>query len=285
MIKDIFELIKIKQTLLLVISAILSYVLTSSLNINIKVLILLLISSFLAVSSATIANMVIDVDLDRIMFRTRNRPLVTGRINISTARYLSIFLLIVAMIIGFMINIYIPILILIGFLINIIIYSKLLKRRTILGIIFGSIAGGLLPLGGSISYCSKLTLGGVLLFLLIYFWSIIHTIYISIYYREDYVKAKIPTFSTVLGNEKSIYISIPILLIIYLISVSYLFMKELFLTINFLTIILIVLLISVYKFIKNKERRTCKIIFKMLNIYVAIFFLVSILELLFKQFM
>ncbi len=285
MIREFLELIKLKQTLMLVFSSIFSYLICSELNIEPKILILLFLTTFLAVSSATIANMIIDVDIDKLMFRTRNRPLVKGRFSISSAKKISILLLLLSIILGFEINIFIPIFALVGYLINVFVYSLLLKRRTLFGIILGSIAGGLLPLGGSVAYYSEITFNGILLFSFVYIWSILHINFISLYYIEDYSRANIPSFPTKFGIRKSLLFSSLLLPLLLIVSVMFLKIIQAYLTIFTLSFIYIISSILMYKIYKVQEIYYARIFIKILNIIIIVFFVFPIFEILFKKFM
>ena len=278
MIREFLELIKIKQTLLLVYSSIFSYLISSSSDFDLRIFLLLFSAAFFSVSSATVANMIIDIDIDRIMYRTKNRPLVKNSINLKTARNLSISFLIMGLLCGSFINFYIPILILLGFFINVLIYSKMLKRRTILSILMGSISGGLLPLGGTIAYYNKITIEGLLLFSVVYLWSVLHILFISLYYVEDYRRANIPIFSTIFGERKSCMISIPAIILLHIISMMFCFMKKSLITSLIVTVIFVLILTLVYRYYVSENRKYFKYIIRTLNFYLALLFSIPLLE-------
>ena len=66
---------------LVVFSAIITY-LTVAETINYKQLLALSIGGFMVTAAANGFNMIIEKDLDKLMDRTKNRPLPTGKLNV-----------------------------------------------------------------------------------------------------------------------------------------------------------------------------------------------------------
>ena len=80
------ELIKARQTILLVYTGVFTYLITAvslAVEINWFNLLHLVISLYLAVSGTTVLNMYIDRDIDAIMERTKDRPLPSGKVTAS----------------------------------------------------------------------------------------------------------------------------------------------------------------------------------------------------------
>ena len=141
------ELIKARQTVLLLYTGVLSYLITVfglAFEINWFNLLHLVISLYLAVSGTTVLNMYIDRDIDAIMERTKDRPLPSGKVTASTVLIVGTVLTVSGIFLAFLtLNLITAVLIFFGFFFDVVVYSILLKRRTKYSIIFGGVAGGL----------------------------------------------------------------------------------------------------------------------------------------------
>ena len=134
------ELIKARQTILLVYTGVLSYLITvasEAVEINWFNLLHLAISLYLAVSGTTVLNMYIDRDIDAIMERTKDRPLPSGKVTASTVLIVGTMLTVVGIFLAFFtLNWLSALIIFFGSFFDVVVYSILLKRRTKFSIIF-----------------------------------------------------------------------------------------------------------------------------------------------------
>ncbi len=125
------ELIKAKQTILLLYTAVFSYLITVvELNESFKWFnfLFLILSLFLAVSGTTQLNMYIDRDIDAIMERTKNRPLLSGKVSPMTVLINGIILTSIGILIAYLTLEWLTALIIfLGFFFDVVIYSILLK--------------------------------------------------------------------------------------------------------------------------------------------------------------
>ncbi|MBY8987546.1 MAG: protoheme IX farnesyltransferase [Candidatus Lokiarchaeota archaeon] len=141
------ELIKARQTILLLYTGVLSYLITVFglvIEINWFNLLHLAISLYLTVSGTTVLNMYIDRDIDAIMERTKDRPLPSGKVTSSTVLIVGTVLTVTGVVLAFLtLNWVTALIIFLGFFVDVVVYSILLKRRTKYSILFGGIAGGL----------------------------------------------------------------------------------------------------------------------------------------------
>jgi protoheme IX farnesyltransferase len=188
--KDIVELTKFRLSFLVVFSAIMAYVLginNSSLD-WFKVAFLSL-GGFLVTASSNTINQIIEKDIDKLMERTKNRPLPTGRMKIMEAYLIAgitgvtgIFIL------GFIFN---PISGLLGALALIsyaFIYTPF-KKVSPTAVFIGAIPGSMPLLIGWTAATGSIGLGGVILFLVQFFWQIPHFWSIAWLLNDDYKKA------------------------------------------------------------------------------------------------
>ena len=157
-----------------------------------------LIGGALSAGSAGAFNMYIDRDIDRVMQRTQNRPLVTGELTDRSA-------LIFAYVLGTLSIAWLAIttnwlaatLALAAILFYVVIYTLILKRRTEQNIIWGGIAGCFPVLIGWSAVTGSLDWPPVILFLVVFLWTPPHYWPLSLKYRDDYVSASVPMLGAV----------------------------------------------------------------------------------------
>ena len=169
-----------------------------------------LLGGTLLAVSANVMNQVFEIDRDKLMKRTSDRPLVTGDLEKSSAIIYSI----ATGIIGFMILYLLttPTAAYIGLIANqfyIFIYTLILKPRTNQNIVIGGAAGAAPVLIGWTATGSTLDIGAWLLFLLVFMWTPAHFWALSIENKSDYKNANFPMLPTQETHKRStIYISI-----------------------------------------------------------------------------
>lgn len=165
--------------------------------------------TFLAVS-ANVLNQIFEIETDKLMKRTAQRPLVTGVISIRNAYIYSLGLGSV----GFSILYFLttPLAAYIALAANIFysfIYTLVLKPRTDQNIVIGGAAGAAPVLIGWTATGTDLDVGSWLLFLLVFLWTPAHFWALSIENNDDYKDASFPMLSTLETKQRtSIYISI-----------------------------------------------------------------------------
>ena len=169
-----------------------------------------LLGGTLLAVSANVMNQVFEIDRDKLMKRTSDRPLVTGDLEKASAIIYSI----ATGIIGFMILYFLttPTAAYIGLIANqfyIFIYTLILKPRTNQNIVIGGAAGAAPVLIGWTATGSTLDIGAWLLFLLVFMWTPAHFWALSIENKSDYKNANFPMLPTQETHKRStIYISI-----------------------------------------------------------------------------
>ncbi|MCX6485588.1 MAG: heme o synthase [Rhodoluna sp.] len=157
-----------------------------------------LIGGTLSAGSANAFNCYIDADIDKIMQRTKNRPLVTGEISkrealvfaYVTAFVSSAFLLVTAGWLAALLSLG-------AILFYVLIYTLLLKRKTPQNIVWGGAAGAMPVLIGWAAVTKDLSVSAWLLFLVIFLWTPPHYWPLSMKYRDDYASAGVPMLPVV----------------------------------------------------------------------------------------
>jgi heme o synthase len=147
----------------------------------------------------------VDRDIDRVMERTRDRPLCTGRITpASRAVVLGAGLLGVALLLAGLRNLLALGFMGIGIVDNVVVYSLWLKRTSRWNIVLGGISGGM-PVAFGWAYASgTLDLAAVLLAALVVLWTPTHIWSLALRYREDYARAGIPMLPVVTREKTAL---------------------------------------------------------------------------------
>jgi protoheme IX farnesyltransferase len=236
--------------------------------------------TFLAVS-ANVLNQIFEIETDKLMKRTAQRPLVTGVISIRNAYIYSLGLGSV----GFSILYFLttPLAAYIALAANIFysfIYTLVLKPRTDQNIVIGGAAGAAPVLIGWTATGTDLDVGSWLLFLLVFLWTPAHFWALSIENNDDYKDASFPMLSTLETKQRtSIYISIYSCATVL---TSLLVAPILQLGLVYLSIALLLgayLMYKSFQLYKNKIEAISYFIFS--NTYLAIVFLAMVADIFF----
>ena len=157
-----------------------------------------LIGGTLAAGASNAFNMVIEVESDRKMKRTSNRPLVSGEVTEQQAVAFSLIITILSLLIFLIFTtVLATLLTLAAIFFYVVGYTIWLKRRTSQNIVWGGIAGCMPVLIGWAAITNSLSLTAWLFFFLIFFWTPPHFWALAIKYKEDYAAAGIPMLPVV----------------------------------------------------------------------------------------
>lgn len=159
-----------------------------------------LIGGTLSAGSANAFNCYIDADIDKIMGRTKNRPLVTGELTKPEALVFAYVLAFVSSaLLYFTAGWLAALLSLSAILFYVLIYTLLLKRKTPQNIVWGGAAGAAPVLIGWAAVTKELPVAAWILFLIIFLWTPPHYWPLSMKYRDDYQAAGVPMLPVVRG--------------------------------------------------------------------------------------
>ena len=165
-----------------------------------------LLGGTLAAGGANAINMYIDRDIDKLMERTKGRPLVTGVLSPREALSFAIGIETLAFVwLWFFVNFLSAVLATSACLFYVFIYSLWLKRSSTSNIVIGGAAGAVPVLIGWSSVTNSLDWPPIILFLLIFLWTPPHFWALAIRYREDYSNAKVPMLPVVVGTKVTGY--------------------------------------------------------------------------------
>ena len=162
-----------------------------------------LIGGAMSAGSANAFNCIIDADIDKVMGRTKNRPLVTGILSTSQAVVFATVLGFVSVLwLGLLVNWLSAGLALTAELFYIFIYTLLLKRRTSQNIVWGGAAGAMPVLIGFSAVTNSVSWSAAVLFLIIFLWTPPHYWPLSIKYKDDYQAAGVPMLPVVANPNR-----------------------------------------------------------------------------------
>ena len=154
----------------------------------------------LAAGGANAINMVIDLDIDRVMERTRDRPLVTGAVGSTGAMVFAVSLEVVAFAwLVATVNLLSAVLAVSATIFYVFVYSMWLKRTSTSNIVVGGAAGAVPVLVGWSAVTGSLDWPPVVLFLVVFYWTPPHFWALAIRYRDDYAAAGVPMLPVVAG--------------------------------------------------------------------------------------
>ena len=155
-----------------------------------------------AAAGANATNMVVDADIDALMDRTKNRPLVTGVVSPRNALVFAITLEVVAFtwLVAF-VNLLSAVLAVSATLFYVFVYTLWLKRTSTQNIVIGGAAGAVPVLVGWSAVTNSLGWAPIVLFLVIFYWTPPHFWALAIRYRDDYAKAEVPMLPVVASLE------------------------------------------------------------------------------------
>ncbi|WP_425453728.1 heme o synthase [Bogoriella caseilytica] len=170
---------------------------------GISLVLLTLVGGAAAAGSANAYNMILDRDIDRVMNRTKTRPLVTGEI---TTRQAWVFSTVLgAGSIGWFaafVNLPAAGLTLGAILLYVIFYTMVLKRRTSQNIVWGGVAGCMPVLIGWVAVTGSLDWAPFVLFLVVFFWTPPHYWPLSMKFKQDYARAGVPMLPVVADDVR-----------------------------------------------------------------------------------
>ena len=152
-----------------------------------------LVGGTLSAGAANTFNSVYDRDIDRLMHRTSNRPMVTGEVTPRNALLFGAALTLVSTIwFALVVNVLSAVLSVVAIVLYAVGYTVLLKRRTSQNIVWGGIAGCMPTLIGWSAVTGTVGWPAVVLFLVIFFWTPPHYWPLSMAFRDDYSAAGVP---------------------------------------------------------------------------------------------
>ncbi len=199
--RDYAAFFKLRLASLVVFSAALGYLIAAD-TINWLNFTILCFGGFLVTGSSNGFNQIIEVELDRVMERTKNRPIVTGRMTKKEAFIVASIAGLVGILILFYLNPLSGILGILALFLYVAIYTPL-KQITPWAVFVGAFPGAIPPMLGFVAYTGKFGLEPGLLFALQFMWQFPHFWAIAWKADEDYKKAGFRLLPSPGGKDQS----------------------------------------------------------------------------------
>ena len=163
-----------------------------------------LVGGALAAGGANALNMWADRDIDRLMARTANRPLVTGVLTPTAAVVFALVLEALAFVeLWFFANLLSAVLALSATLFYVFVYTLWLKRTSTQNIVIGGAAGAVPVLVGWAAVRNSLGLAPLVLFAIIFVWTPPHFWALAIKYKDEYRAANVPMLPAVVSMKST----------------------------------------------------------------------------------
>jgi protoheme IX farnesyltransferase len=158
----------------------------------------------LSAASAAAFNHYFDRDIDALMLRTRTRPLPSGRLTPAAATSLALLLAWLAWtVLTVFCNPLSACIAMVNIFYYSIVYTVWLKRRTPLNIVIGGGAGASAPIIAWAAVTGRVELPALLLAAIVFLWTPPHFWALSLYRREDYLRAGIPMLPVTHGEPET----------------------------------------------------------------------------------
>jgi len=201
-VDDYKQLFKFRLNLVVVFSSVVGYVLAAGLNTSYIGILVLTLGGFLVTASANAINQIFEVDYDKLMKRTKTRPLPAGRMKsneaILAAGLTGIF---GVLLLGIYFNLFAAIVAAVSLFLYAFIYTPL-KRISPVSVFVGAIPGALPPVIGWIAFTGGFTIEAFILFTIQFIWQFPHFWAIGWVGYDDYKKAGFKMLPSVDGKSK-----------------------------------------------------------------------------------
>jgi protoheme IX farnesyltransferase len=181
---------------------------------------LTLLGTVLIMASSTVLNNYFDREMDKLMSRTSQRALPSGKLTPPQVLRFGIILGILGIaVLYFGVNELTALLGLIGFIVYVPIYTVWLKPRSIWSTEVGAIAGAMPPLIGYCAVTGSMDLGAWLLFAMLFLWQPPHFWTLGIRRVEEYRAAGFQILPVVKGIQHTKIRTIPYVLLLIPVSI------------------------------------------------------------------
>lgn len=212
MLSDYIEVTKPRIVVVLVITAITTALAATRFDstpltpwdISLYHLLFLGIAGCLASMGSSALNHYFDRDIDKIMSRTVNRPIPSGRLNPKYVLIYGNILCACSVIVSFLtLNLMATAMIALGIFFYVFVYTLWLKRSNVSNIVVGGFAGSAASMAGWATTTGSMDVLGFLIGCLVFLWTPPHFWSFAIKSREEYESVKVPMLPVLIGNEKT----------------------------------------------------------------------------------
>lgn len=201
--KDYALLTKFRLSSLVVFSAVIGFIIGTGGSFSLSQLGWLILGGFLVTGSSNAFNQIIERDLDKLMDRTKNRPLPASRMSVPEAMIAAIVMGAAGiLILWFYMNPLCGLLSTLSLLIYTLLYTPL-KRVTPFSVFIGAIPGAFPPLLGYVAARNEIGMEALLLYFIQFLWQFPHFWAIAWVMDDDYKKAGFKMLPSAGGRNRS----------------------------------------------------------------------------------
>jgi heme o synthase len=200
---DYFALLKPRVMSLVLFTGVAGLVLAPG-SIHIATALTALLAIAVGAGASGALNMAYDADIDRLMSRTRSRPVPRGAIPAGEAAAFGVTLSVGSVtVMGLFVNLVAAALLAFTIAFYVFVYTAWLKRRTPQNIVIGGLAGALPPAIGWASVTGGLAVEPLVLVAIIFLWTPPHFWALSLFRADDYARAGVPMLPVVKGKRET----------------------------------------------------------------------------------
>jgi len=198
---DLKQITKFRLSVSVVFSSLAGYLLAAE-TVQFNTLLMLAVGGYFMVGASNVFNQIVERDPDKLMKRTKNRPLPAGRMSVTTAMIIGVLLTIFGLAILYTINPKTAMFGAISIFLYISVYTPL-KPITPLAVFAGAIPGAIPFMLGWVAATGKFDIEPGMLFLIQFFWQFPHFWAIGWLQHEEYKKAGFNLLPTGEKNRKA----------------------------------------------------------------------------------
>jgi protoheme IX farnesyltransferase len=200
---DYVQLTKPRLNLLVVLTTLSGYYLGMNEASTVAALLHTVLGTTLVAGGASVLNQLWEKDTDRLMRRTRMRPLPDARLSPGPALWFGLGLVALGLAqLWIFANPLASAVALVTVLSYVVVYTPL-KLVSSLSTIVGAVPGALPPLIGWAAATGTLSVGGWVLFGIVFFWQMPHFLAIAWMHRDDYASAGMPLLPVIEPDGRS----------------------------------------------------------------------------------
>ena len=172
MLSDFSQLTKFRLSITVVISSIAGYFLAVD-TVHYPTLLLLILGGYAMVGASNAFNQVFEKDLDKLMLRTQNRPLPTGRMQPNRALFIGVILTLIGISALYSINLKTAFFASLSIFLYACVYTPL-KQKTPLSVFVGAFPGAIPFMLGWVAATNEFGIEPGVLFMIQFFWQFPH---------------------------------------------------------------------------------------------------------------
>ena len=186
---EVMQLTKARLTMLVLFTTLMGFIYASNGAVDLLLLFHTLIGTGMVAAGAAVLNQVMEVEQDRLMNRTKTRPLPAGRVRVEHALGFGLAVALIGLGYLYFSAGWLPTALAAATIGTYLLLYTPLKQTTVHNTLIGAISGAIPPVIGSAAASGHLDWVGAFVFGILFFWQMPHFLAIAWMYREQYEQA------------------------------------------------------------------------------------------------